>query len=168
MILEAYGLQLPTVELRDYANLLQGTDDPDDGIALDHLVAIGRRADLRPMGLYQSGGGYQRWSVEDVRASIRQGYPVIALVVYRLLPGNGGYDGNVNHYIVLDGLLGDGFLYNDSAFGERGGRGLLISADQLETAWTTADISITPPPSAWVSSGMVCSIRTGPVCGWAG
>jgi hypothetical protein len=61
--------------------------------------------------------------------------------VYRLLPGNGGYPGNVNHYIVLDGLLGEDFLYNDSAFGERGGRGLLISAAQLETAWVTADIA---------------------------
>jgi hypothetical protein len=141
MILEAYGLRLPTAELRDYANALQGSDDPDDGIALDHLTAIGRRVNLRPMGLYQDGGGYRHWSIEDVRAAIRQGYPVIALVVYGLLPGNGGYDGSINHYIVLDGLLGEDFLYNDSAVGERGGQGLLISAQQLETAWASADIS---------------------------
>jgi Peptidase_C39 like family len=140
MILEAYGLKLPTAELRDYANYLQGTYGYDDGIALDYLAEIGRRANLQPLGLYQTGGGYRRWSVEDVRAAVRDGYPVIALVVYRLLPGNGGYGGNTNHYVVLDGLAGEDFLYNDSAFGGSGGRGLVISAEQLETAWATADI----------------------------
>ena len=60
MILEAYGLDLPTWKLRAYANLLQGTYGYDDGIALDYLAEIGHRANLRPMGLYKSGGGYRR------------------------------------------------------------------------------------------------------------
>jgi hypothetical protein len=140
MVLEAYGLDLPTAKVRDYANYLQGTYGYDDGIALDYLAEIGRRANLRPMGLYRQGGGYRRWSVDDVRAAVLKGYPVIALVVYRLLPGSGGYGGNINHYVVIDGLLGDDFLYNDSAYGGGGARALVITPEQLEDAWAGADI----------------------------
>ncbi|HZR99293.1 MAG TPA: C39 family peptidase [Chloroflexota bacterium] len=140
MILEAYGLDMPTWKLREYANYLQGTHGYDDGIALDYLAELGRRANLRPMGLYKSGGGYRRWSVDDVRAAVLKGYPVIALTVYRLLPGSGGYGGNVNHYIVIDGLLGDDFLYNDSAYGGGGAKALVITPEQLEAAWARADI----------------------------
>src|SRR5262249_46181968 len=139
MILEAYGLRMSTAELRNYANYLQGTYGYDDGIALDHLAEIGRRANLKPIGLY-GRNGYRRWSVEDVRATVLSGYPVIVLTKYRLLPGNEYYSGNVNHYVVISGLLGDDFLYNDSAFGGGGGRGLVISASRLEDAWATADI----------------------------
>jgi hypothetical protein len=139
MILEAYGLKMATSELRAYANYLQGSYGYDDGIALDHLAEIGRRANLKPIGLYGERG-YRRWTVDDVRASVSRGYPVIALTVYRLLPWSGGYGGNINHYVVISGLSGDDFLYNDSAFGGKGGRGLVITADELETAWARADI----------------------------
>ena len=139
MILEAYGLYMSTADIRAYANYLQGTYGYDDGIALDHLAEIARLAGLKPVGLYGSGG-YRRWTVDDVRDQVLAGHPVIVLTKYRLLPGNGGYGGNVNHYVVISGLLDDDFLYNDSAFGGGGGRGLVISAAQLEAAWATADI----------------------------
>jgi hypothetical protein len=139
MVLEAYGLYLPTHEIRTYANYLQGSYGYDDGIALDHLAEIARRSGLKPVGLY-GGGGYRRWTVDDVRDEVLAGHPVIVLTKYRLLPGNGGYGGNINHYVVVTGLLDDDFLYNDSAFGGGGGRGLVISAGQLESAWATADI----------------------------
>jgi hypothetical protein len=140
MILEAYGLRLPTAQLRDYSNYLQGTYGYDDGIALDYLAQIGKRANLNPVGLYRAEGGYRRWTVEDVRASVLKGYPVIALVVYRNLPGSGGYGGNINHYVVISGLLGNDFLYNDSAFGGGGAKALVITPDELERAWAGADI----------------------------
>jgi len=139
MVLEAYGLWVSTAELRDYANSLQGTYRTDVGIALDYLAEIARRANLQPIGLY-GPSGYRRWTIEDVRAAVRAGYPVIVLTTYRLLPGNSGYGSNVNHYIVISGLLGEDFLYNDSAFGGEGARGLLLPAAQLEAAWATADI----------------------------
>jgi hypothetical protein len=139
MILEAYGLWMSTADLRDYANYLQGTYGYNDGIALDHLAEIGKRANLKPFELYD-GRGYRRWTIEDVRATVLDGYPVIALTTYRLLPGNAYFGGNINHYIVISGLLGDDFLYNDSSFGGAGGRGLVITAEQLELAWATADI----------------------------
>ncbi len=139
MILEAYGLWMPTSELRAMANTLQGTYGANDGIALDYLAEIARRANLKPFGLYGERG-YRRWTVEEVREVVSRGYPVIALTVYRLLPWSGGYGGNVNHYIVISGLVGDDFLYNDSAFGGGGGRGLVITAEELERAWAQADI----------------------------
>jgi hypothetical protein len=139
MILEAYGLWMPTSELRAMANTLQGTYGTNDGIALDYLAEIARRANLKPFGLYGERG-YRRWTVEEVREVVSRGYPVIALTVYRLLPWSGGYGGNVNHYIVISGLVGDDFLYNDSAFGGSGGRGLVITAEELERAWAQADI----------------------------
>jgi hypothetical protein len=139
MILEAYGLWMPTADLRLYANYLQGSWGYDDGIALDHLAEIGRRANLKPIGLYE-GRGYRRWTVEEVRESVLAGYPVIALTTYRKLPGNAYFGGNINHYVVISGLFGDDFLYNDSAFGGEGGRGLVITAEQLEQAWVNADI----------------------------
>src|SRR5262249_59188330 len=110
----------------------------EDGIALDHLAEIGRRANLKPIGLY-GRNGYRRWSVEDVRATVLSGYPVIVLTKYRLLPGNEYYSGNVNHYVVISGLLGDDFLYNDSAFGGGGGRGRGDSGNRPGGAGGAAD-----------------------------
>jgi len=139
MVLEAYGLYVPTSDIRAYANYLQGTYGYDDGIALDYLAEYARLAGLQAVGLY-ANGGYRRWTVDDVRDQVLAGHPVIVLTQYRLLPGNGGYGGNVNHYVVISGLLDDDFLYNDSAFGGDGARGLVISAAQLEAAWAHADI----------------------------
>jgi hypothetical protein len=139
MILEAYGEKIATPELRDWVNELADSYAYDDGTALDHLATVARRANLEPIGLYDQRG-YRPWTVDDVRAAVRQGYPVIALAVYRLLPWSGGIGGNLNHYVVISGLRGDDFLYNDSSFGGKGGRGLVITADQLETAWLTADV----------------------------
>jgi hypothetical protein len=139
MILEAYGEKIATPELRDWVNELADSYAYDDGTALDHLATVARRANLKPIGLYDPRG-YRSWTVDDVRAAVRQGYPVIALAVYRLLPWSGGLGGNLNHYVVISGLKGDDFLYNDSSFGGKGGRGLVITAEQLETAWATADL----------------------------
>jgi hypothetical protein len=141
MVLEAYGLWMPTHELRLLANALQGSWGYDDGIALDYLAEIGARAGLTPLGLYEEGRrGYHRWTVDEVRRAVRDGYPVIVLTKYRLLPGNAAYGGEVNHYVVISGLIGDDFLYNDSAYGGGGGRALILPAAQLEMAWGTADI----------------------------
>jgi hypothetical protein len=141
MILEAFGLHMPTHDLRLLANALQGTWGYDDGIALDYLAEIGARAGLTPLGLYdEERRGYHRWTVDEVRRAVLAGYPVLVLTKYRLLPGNGAFTGGINHYIVISGLLGDDFLYNDSAYGGAGGRALILPAEQLEAAWATADI----------------------------
>jgi hypothetical protein len=42
----------------------------------------------------------QRWSLEDVRAHLAQGRPIITLTRYADLPGNGWSDPGTNHYIV--------------------------------------------------------------------
>ena len=40
-----------------------------------------------------------------------------------------------DHYIVLTGLAGDDFVYNDAAYSTEYGYNLLISPAQLERAW---------------------------------
>jgi hypothetical protein len=134
MVLEAFDVEARTPLLRNYANLLQGTYGRDDGIALDHLAAIAREAGLRPLGLRDA------WSVDAVRAQVRQGHPVIALAKMRQLPDHVGSRSETDHYVVVVGLDGDDLLINDPALpGERGFRRRL-TADQLEAAWTASSI----------------------------
>jgi len=68
---------------------------------------------------------------------------VIVQVVYRGLPGreDSGYDGD--HYVVITGLMGDNFIYNDPIGGpeakEAPGWDRLITADQLQRAMRASD-----------------------------
>jgi len=138
MILEAYGLKgYMTDALRHEANRLQGASDPGEGTALPTLAAVGQSAGLFPLGLFSRPGAYARWTVDDVRAHVTAGRPVIVLTRYADLPGNGDNEGddNLNHYIVVSGLAGDQFIYNDSAYPSGRGAGLLISPDTLRRAW---------------------------------
>jgi Peptidase_C39 like family len=135
MILEAYGLKnYPTDALRGEVNRIQGNSDPSQGTALPALAAVAQRAGLYPVGMYARPGVYARWSMDDVRASLKAGRPVIMLTRYADLPGNSGYQANTNHYIVLSGLVGDQFIYNDPAYAQGRGAGLLISPETLKRA----------------------------------
>ncbi|HEY3110123.1 MAG TPA: cysteine peptidase family C39 domain-containing protein, partial [Chloroflexota bacterium] len=48
MVLDSFGVAVPTEKLRNLANVLQGTYDRETGIALDYLAEIAREAGLRP------------------------------------------------------------------------------------------------------------------------
>jgi hypothetical protein len=92
------------------------------------------------MGLYQRPGSYKRWTIEDVRAHLKEGRPIITLTRYADLPGNSYYGSDINHYIVLTGLSGDQIIYNDSAYSQGRGRGLLISPEALQRAWANSNL----------------------------
>lgn len=142
MILEAYGLKnYPTDVLRGEVNRIQGNSDPSQGTSLPALAAVAQRAGLYPIGLYARPGVYARWTMDDVRASLKAGRPVIMLTRYGDLPGNGAYEANTNHYIVLSGLSGDQFIYNDTAYPQGRGAGLLIAPEALKRA---SDRSVLP------------------------
>ena len=142
MILEAYGLKnYPTDVLRGEVNRIQGNNDPSQGTSLPALAAVAQRAGLYPVGMYSRPGVYARWTMDDVRASLKAGRPVIMLTRYGDLPGNGEYEPSTNHYIVLSGLAGDQFIYNDSAYPQGRGAGLLISPETLKRA---SDRSVLP------------------------
>ncbi|HEY3078481.1 MAG TPA: C39 family peptidase [Chloroflexota bacterium] len=139
MVLEGFGVDVPTASLRGVANLLQGTYDRETGIALDHLAQIARQAGLRALGL-RDGNGYRRWSVDEVRAQVRTGHPVITLVKMRELPDHAGSSSDTDHYVVVTGLDGDRLLINDPALpGDRGFRRPLSHAE-LERAWMASSI----------------------------
>lgn len=140
MVLEAYGANVPTAQLRALADQIQGTSGYDDGVALDTLAAIAHQAGLKTVGLSTPDGHYRRWTMGDLIVSVRHGYPVITLVHYASLPGHAGSSSTSDHYIVVVGVTPQGFVIDDPAYGGQDGAHLLLRPDQLLAAWRDASI----------------------------
>jgi hypothetical protein len=140
MVLEAYGANVPTAQLRGLADQIQGTSGYNDGVALDTLAGIARRAGLQVVGLSTSDGHYRRWTIGDLIMSVRHGYPVITLVHYASLPGHAGSSSTSDHYVVVVGVTAQGFVINDPAYTGQDGYHLLLRPDQLLVAWQNAEI----------------------------
>lgn len=134
MVLGAFGLDVDPPSVREYVNFLSGNLDPDSGTSLDHISRVAREAGLLTLDLY-GGRGYRAWDLDLVRYHISQGHPVITLARYQSLPGNSRSMADTDHYVVITGLSGDDFIYNDAAFSSSTGYGLLISGPDLERAW---------------------------------
>ncbi|HYY87302.1 MAG TPA: cysteine peptidase family C39 domain-containing protein [Chloroflexota bacterium] len=135
MILDAYGVDLPTTELRRLTHTYQGTWPNRGGTALQHIAHVAEDFGLSSHGLYDvPDEQFHRWTLDEVANQLRLGRWVIPLVRYNLLPG---HEGGVRfgHYIVLYRVAGDGFLYDDPAYDpvEQGG-GRWISREQLDRA----------------------------------
>jgi hypothetical protein len=139
MAMGAFGLALDPAIVREYVNFLSGNLDPDSGTSLDHLARVAREAGLRTLDLY-SARGYRAWDLDLIRQHVAQGHPVITLTRYQSLPGNANSRFQTDHYIVITGLSGDDFIYNDPAYGSNAGYGLLISGSDLERAWVFSSI----------------------------
>src|SRR5581483_121895 len=120
--------------VRDYLNYLVGNYDTEQGTSLYVLGRIAREAGLNIFGVGGSGN-LQGWTIDAVREQVRAGHPVITLTKYRRLPGHFGSVTDFDHYIVIDGLAGDDFVYNDAAYSTEYGQNLLISPAELERAW---------------------------------
>jgi hypothetical protein len=135
MVLGSYGLSgYPTDVLRGEVNRIMGNFNPDSGTSLPALATVARRAGLYPLDLNK------RWNMQDVKAHLAAGRPVITLVRYADLPGNGYFDQDINHYIVLSGFNGDQIIYNDAAYVQGRGRALLMAPDVLERGWRNSNI----------------------------
>ncbi len=141
MVLDAFGIRGATNDdLRYAVHEYQGTLGRRGGTALQHIASAGADHGLTPIGLY-AGKEFASWNVDDVRVELRAGRPVIALVKYRLLPGYEGSTIRFDHYIVLHGISGEGFLYHDPAQGTAAdGAGRWISAAQLGNAMSNASV----------------------------
>jgi Peptidase_C39 like family len=140
MVLEAFGLNVPNDRIRAIANQLQGTTDIKDGIALDYLVQIGQEGGLRAEGLLDSSGHYHQWTMGDVIREIRAGNPVITLVHFAALPAHATSGSTADHYVVVVGLTGNGFIINDPASVGNEGYHQELRPDQLLAAWNAASI----------------------------
>jgi uncharacterized protein YvpB len=139
MVLDAFAVRVQTPLLRNYANLLQGTRDPETGIALDYLAAIAEEAGLRPLGLRRPGG-YRAWTIDQIRAEVGQGHPVITLVKMRMLPYFAASRSEADHYVVVVGVDGENLLINDPAMPAEGGFRRAVTPAQLEAAWKASSI----------------------------
>ena len=140
MVLAAFGVQLPPSQIRGYVNSISGVWGRDQGTSLDHLSRVVQEAGLEVSGLHGEAGGYRRWSTDLLREQIEAGRPVVTLVKYRALPGHAAARVNWDHYIVITGLAGNDFIYNDAAYASSHGYGLLISPRDLEQAWDYSSI----------------------------
>jgi Peptidase_C39 like family len=140
MVLEAFGLNVPNDRIRAIANQLQGTTDVKDGIALDYLVQIGQEGGLRAEGLLDANGHYHQWTMGDVIREIRAGNPVVTLVHFAALPAHATSGSTADHYVVVVGLTGDGFIINDPASVGNEGYHQELRPDQLLAAWNAASI----------------------------
>jgi hypothetical protein len=145
MALESFGVNLPPPDLRGQVLNSENFDanDTDAGSYIWALAEVAQSDGVQPHGLYDADGGLHHWSVEDIRTSLHNKQPVILQVIYRGLPGreDSGYYGD--HYIIITGLLGDEFLYNDPIGGaeahEFPGYDRLLTADQLQHAMRASD-----------------------------
>lgn len=137
MILDAFGIRVATGELRNQTHRFQGTSGSWTGFALEHLQRVAETYGLEGQGLMERGR-YRRWTLDDLRRHLRAGHPVIPQLRYRLLPGRGWAAVNYDHYLVLTGVDGDDFLFNDPIplAGQGQGR---ISASELIRAWMNSD-----------------------------
>ena len=137
MAMEAFGISLSTAQARSLATRYMGIYSPWTGTTLEALRHVAQSHGLEGLDLYE-GGRYKRWSLEDVRRHLRAGHPVIPQLRYRLMPGREWFGVTFDHYVVLTGLDGDDFVYNDPA--TIGGRGQnVMTAKQLQRAWMGSD-----------------------------
>jgi hypothetical protein len=133
-VLEAFGQKLPTSVLRDRANQLLGIADPNTGTRVQDLAQVVREHGLTVTGP-NTGKQFLRWSLDDTRAEIQSGHPVVAQVYYPLLPNHSKNRISTDHYIVIVGTSGDDFVFNDSADRDAPGYRQPITAAQLTRAW---------------------------------
>jgi LysM repeat protein len=113
MALDAFGVDITPRQLRGEALDAQHMYGNGTGTLITALAQVADEHGLSAEDLRDDDGSIHRWSLDDVRAHIRQGQPVIVQVRYRSLPGRGGAYYFGDHYILVTGVVGDGFLYND-------------------------------------------------------
>jgi hypothetical protein len=137
MAIESFGIYVPTAQARALANRAMGVYDPFGGTTLESLRSVAEAYGLQGLDLHENGK-YKRWTLDDVRAHLRAGHPVVPQLRYRMMPGREwvwvGYD----HYVVITGMVGDDFIINDpigiNGHGER-----VLTAAQLTRAWMNSD-----------------------------
>ena len=139
MALDAFGISVPSRQLRAAALDAQRMYGNGVGTLITALAQVVQQHGLSVTDLRDSAGAIRRWSLDDVRAHVRQGHPVIVQVRYRSLPGRGGAYYFGDHYILVTGVVGDGFLYNDPIDVDGLGWDRVISGATLRVAMNASD-----------------------------
>jgi hypothetical protein len=139
MALSAFGLSVPPPVLRSEALDAQHMRGNGVGTLITALAQVIDENGLSAVDLRDSDGALRHWSLDDIRAHIRLGQPVIVQVRYRSLPGRGGAYYFGDHYILVTGVVGDGFLYNDPIDIDGLGWDRVISGATLQVAMNASD-----------------------------
>lgn len=138
MVLSAFDITLPTVQVRKSIISITGDPSYDAGVAWDPLVKIAWRHNFPVNGPNNADGSLRHWFLEELDAESRMGRPSILLVHYRSLPGHEHASWWGDHYVVFLGLTANGdVIYHDPAF--RGSAGAYRVTDRatFERAWTS-------------------------------
>jgi hypothetical protein len=130
---------MPARQLRAEALDAQHMYGNGVGTLITALAQVVSQHGLAAIDLRDEVGALRRWSLDDIRAHVHLGQPVIVQVRYRSLPGRGGAYYFGDHYILLTGVLGDGFLYNDPIDIDGLGWDRVISGATLRTAMNASD-----------------------------
>jgi hypothetical protein len=139
MGLDAFGASVSSAQLRAEALAAQGMRGNDVGTLITALARVAESHGLRAMDLFSTDGDLQRWSLGDIRTHVGQGHPVVVQVRYRALPGRESVAFFGDHYLLITGLVGDRFLYNDAIDADGLGWDRLLTPERLQTAMDASD-----------------------------
>jgi LysM repeat protein len=139
MALDAFGISVPLRQLRAATLDAQHMYGNGVGTLITALAQVVQQNGLSAMDLRDESGGLRRWGLDDIRAHVGQGHPVIVQVRYRSLPGRGGAYYFGDHYILVTGVIGDAFLYNDPIDVDGLGWDRVISGATLRVAMNASD-----------------------------
>ena len=141
MVLESFGIRVPQPALRKEVLAYQPDEDCDDcGVYLQNMAAAIASHGLKVHGLRDDKPeDFHRWTLDEVRREVRAGRPVVVQVFYRGLPGraNSGYWGD--HYVVVHGMVGDRFIFNDPIDVDGPGYSRLMTEKALDFAMSQSD-----------------------------
>ena len=138
MVLGAFDITIPTLQIRKSVISITGDPSYDSGISYDPMMKLAWRHNLPVNGPLDSNGKQRRWFLEELDAESRLGRPSILLVNYPLMPGHEQAVWRGDHYVVFLGLTADGnVIYHDPAF--RGSKGAYMVTDRatFERAWSS-------------------------------
>ncbi|MHB1131801.1 MAG: C39 family peptidase [Chloroflexota bacterium] len=156
MVLSSFGVGEQTLTIRQRADRLLGNTDPSEGTRLEDLATIAAQQGLVVTGpidgvITTGKPRFRRWTLAEARAEVLAGRPMIIQVYYPLLPNHRTRPVDTDHYVVLVGLDGDGFLFNDPANKDFPGYRVPITAAELTKSWAASDFpfggfSLAPQP----------------------
>ena len=140
MALEAIGKRDTLANLRTSALKLQDLNGncDDCGTFIQHLANVAEMRGASTYKLRDDPQTFHRWTLDEVREQLRLQRVVIPQVKFRLLPGRSKSSYWGDHYIVIVGLAGNSFIYNDPIDTDGRGYGRVISAEALEAAMAGA------------------------------
>jgi LysM repeat protein len=138
MVLEGFGVRVPLSQLRKEVLDTQKIWGNGTGTLMTALAEVVEAHGLQTYGLREDGQ-IRRWTLEDVREQLRLRRPLVVQTYYRSLPGREGAAYYGDHYIVVTGILDDGFLYNDPLDYDGVGWDRVMSGERLQRAMDASD-----------------------------